>query len=72
VSASSANSGAWWASDAADMLGAAVREAEQTGSGWALGLGLAALLLGASGTFGQLQEALNTVWDVEPPNVAEF
>jgi membrane protein len=53
--------------DAADMLGGAVRDAQQAGSGLALGLGVGALLLGASGTFGQLQDALNTVWDVEPP-----
>lgn len=58
--------------DAANMLGAAVRESEQTGSGWAVGLGAAALVLGASGTFGQLQAALNTVWDVEPPESGGF
>lgn len=29
-------------------------------------LGLATLLLGAAGVFGQLKEALNTVWEVEP------
>jgi membrane protein len=30
-------------------------------------LGIVTLLLGASGIFGQLQDALNTVWDAEPP-----
>jgi membrane protein len=29
-------------------------------------LGLAMLLFGASGVFGQLQDALNTIWEVEP------
>jgi membrane protein len=29
-------------------------------------LGLATLLLGASGVFGELQEALNSIWNVEP------
>lgn len=31
-------------------------------------LGVFTLLLGASGVFGQLQDALNTIWNVEPPN----
>jgi membrane protein len=30
-------------------------------------LGIATLLLGASGVFGQLQDALNTIWEVTPP-----
>lgn len=58
--------------DAARMLGEAVRDAEQVGSGWALAIGAATLLLGASGTFGQLREALNTVWDVESPKSGGF
>ena len=29
-------------------------------------LGLVTLILGASGVFGQLKDALNTIWDVEP------
>jgi membrane protein len=37
------------------------------GGGWiATAIGLAALLLGASGVFGQLQDALDTIWEVEP------
>jgi membrane protein len=32
----------------------------------ATGLSLATLLLGASGVFGQLQSALNTIWEVQP------
>jgi len=30
-------------------------------------VGLATLLIGASGVFGQLQDALNTIWHVKPP-----
>jgi len=53
--------------DSAATLGAAVQEAQRsTGSGGALIIGLATLLLGATGAFGQLQDALNTIWEVEP------
>jgi membrane protein len=53
--------------DSAATLGEAVTNAQQTtGSGIALVLGLATLLIGATGAFGQLQEALNTIWEVEP------
>lgn len=34
---------------------------------WMSLAGTAALLFGASGAFGQLKEALNTIWEVEPP-----
>lgn len=51
----------------AATMGEAVANAQQTtGSGVALVLGLATLLIGATGAFGQLQEALNTIWEVEP------
>lgn len=53
-------------SEPARMLGDAVRDAEQTGSGLTVVVGTAMLLIGAGGTFGQLQSALNTVWDVAP------
>src|SRR5256885_7330103 len=33
-------------------------------------LGIVTLLLGASGVFGQLKDALNTIWDVEPKKSA--
>jgi membrane protein len=33
---------------------------------WATVLGIIMLLLGAAGVFGQLQDALNTVWQVQP------
>lgn len=35
-------------------------------STWATIIGLVTLLLGASGVYGQLQNALNTIWEVEP------
>ena len=41
--------------------------AQQPGTGLVAGaVGGVTLLLGASGVFGQLQDALNTVWEVEP------
>jgi membrane protein len=44
-----------------------VANAGQTGSGGlATALGIVMLLLGAMGLFGQLQDALNTVWEVQP------
>jgi membrane protein len=33
---------------------------------WATVIGIGTLLIGAAGVFGQLQDALNTVWKVEP------
>ncbi len=33
---------------------------------WATVIGIATLLFGASGVFGQLQDTMNTVWDVPP------
>jgi membrane protein len=44
-----------------------IQRADQPSTGlFATGLAVATLLLGASGVFGQLQDALNTVWGVEP------
>jgi len=44
-----------------------ISSAGGTTESWVASLvGLAALLLGASGVFGQLQDALNTIWEVEP------
>jgi membrane protein len=45
-----------------------IQNTQQPGSGGILAttFGVATLLLGASGVFGQLQEALNTIWDVHP------
>jgi membrane protein len=51
----------------AATLGEAVLDAQRsTGTGGALLLGLLTLLVGATGAFGQLQDALNTIWEVEP------
>jgi membrane protein len=53
--------------DSAKTLRDAVVEAQRsTGSGGALVLGVLTLLFGASGAFGQLQDALNTIWEVKP------
>src|SRR5205807_372034 len=39
----------------------------RTGSGYAAtGIGIGLLLVGAMGLFGQLQDAMNTVWEVQP------
>lgn len=53
--------------ESAQLLGDAISEARRTtGTGWAVAIGLIVLLFGASGVFGQLQEALNTIWEVQP------
>ncbi|HKZ20616.1 MAG TPA: YihY/virulence factor BrkB family protein [Acidimicrobiia bacterium] len=53
--------------ESADLLGAAIAEAQETtGPSWAVALGLALLVIAASGVFAQLQDALNTIWDVRP------
>jgi membrane protein len=50
-----------------ELVGAAVEAASRPKEGWlAVALGLMALLFAASGLFGELQSALNTVWEVEP------
>lgn len=52
----------------AQAVRAMIQNTQQPGSGGVLAtaFGIATLLLGASGVFGQLQEALNTIWDVQP------
>jgi membrane protein len=53
--------------ESADLLGDAIAEAQRTtGTGWAVALGVAVLVIAASGVFAQLQDALNTIWDVQP------
>ncbi|HJU52850.1 MAG TPA: YihY/virulence factor BrkB family protein [Acidimicrobiia bacterium] len=53
--------------ESADLLGEAIAEAQETtGPGWAVALGVALLVIAASGVFAQLQDALNTIWDVRP------
>lgn len=52
---------------AAEAVEDMLRHAHGKGSGpWATGLGVVTLLFGALGVFVQLQDALNTVWKVEP------
>ena len=52
---------------AAALLGEAIERAGQPGQGAALVLGVGALLFAAGGAFGQLQEALNSMLEVETP-----
>jgi membrane protein len=52
---------------AADSIQAIAKNAHTPGSGiLSVIIGLAVLLFGASGVFGELQSALNTVWEVAP------
>ena len=53
--------------EAGDAIQTIMVHAKQPGSG-ALGtvIGVAVLLFGASGVFGELQESLNTIWEVAP------
>jgi membrane protein len=52
---------------AADVIQTAIAQAGNTGAGIiATIIGVVALLFGASGVFAQLQDALNTVWEVQP------
>ena len=51
----------------AEAIQGIIANASRPKSGiWATVFGVAALLFGASGVFGQLQDGLNTVWEVKP------
>ena len=51
---------------AAEGVQTMVQSASKPSQGWAAAiLGFATLLLGASGVFGQLKDALNTIWEVK-------
>jgi len=52
--------------DSALLLDQAISEAQTTGTGAAVLIGVGALLLGATGVFGQVQDALNTIWEASP------
>ena len=54
--------------EAARTIAEAIRATrESLGEGWlASTLGVAALVFGATGVFAQLQDAMNTIWEVEP------
>jgi membrane protein len=54
-------------SDAARSIEAIIRNAREPASGIIAGTaGILTLLLGAAGVFGQLQDALNVIWNVPP------
>lgn len=55
----------WAGPDVAESLSSILENAGQPGSGWAAALGFLVLLLGASGLFTQLKNALNHFWDLE-------
>jgi membrane protein len=51
----------------ADLLRNALESASSRLSGtWAAVIGIATLLVAASGVFGEMQQSLNTIWKVEP------
>lgn len=53
--------------DSAKLIEGMLKSANSTGSGIIAGvIGLVTLLLGAMGIFGQLKDALNTIWEVKP------
>jgi membrane protein len=54
--------------DGAEAIQAMIQNAHQPGSGGGIAtvVGVVILLFGASGVFGQLQTALNTIWEVKP------
>lgn len=49
-----------------EALQAMIASAEGPGSGVAMVVGVVMLLLGASGVFAELQDSLNTIWEVAP------
>ena len=52
----------------AEAVAAMIEHARKPGAGiLASILGVTTLLFGASGVFGELKDALNTIWEVEPP-----
>jgi len=54
-------------SGAQDVINTTIDHSNKTGSNIiATVIGLATLLLGAAGVFGQLKDALNTIWEVAP------
>lgn len=54
--------------EGAEAIQAMIQNAQQPNSGGAIAsiIGVVLLLMGASGVFGQLQTALNTIWEVKP------
>src|SRR5207248_11133532 len=59
--------GAVVGSDAETLINTTIDNANKGGTNiLAAVIGLVTLLLGAAGVFGQLKDALNTIWEVEP------
>jgi len=57
----------------AEAVAAMIEHARKPGAGiLASILGVATLLFGASGVFGELKDALNTIWEVKPPPISGF
>jgi membrane protein len=55
----------------AETLQSMIQSAYKPGQGgWAAVVGIAALILGASGVFAQLKDALNAIWDAPPSKVS--
>ena len=53
--------------EGAEAIGGMLKSSDQPKTGkLAAVLGIATLLFGASGVFGQLQETMNMIWDVKP------
>lgn len=54
--------------EGAEAVQAMIQNAQRPGSGGTIAtiFGVVALLFGASGVFGQLQDALNSIWEVKP------
>ena len=53
--------------ESADVIAQTMQNANKSGASiWATAIGIITLLLGASGVFGQLKDALNTIWEVQP------
>lgn len=50
----------------AEAIQTMIASASGVGSGWAMVVGVVLLLVGASGVFAELQDALNTIWGVKP------
>lgn len=52
--------------EAADAIEGIMNNASLSGGGIAAIIGVVTLLIGATGVFGQLKDALNTIWEVAP------
>src|SRR5512132_1678340 len=52
--------------DGANMIGNIITQAHMTGGGVMAVVGIVMVIVGATGAFGQLQDSLNTAWEVKP------